>query len=154
MVGISHFITWHVAVERQCYIHFTICRRAPPPSFFICLTLSKEGTWSGVRLCMYKYICVRVCVRVWLCSSFFGNLLTIRSRNSFYFVKHPPLNFFLCDYLLLYLGYYCLLYHVECDVAFSSDGILYRYDTLIQHKNEIYLNSITSVENAFLLFYA
>ena len=93
--------------------------------------------------------CMRACL--WLCSSFFSNLLTIRSRNSFFFVKHPPLNFFLCDYLLLYLGYYCLLYHVECDVAFSSDGILYRYDTLIQHKNERYPNSITSVENAFFI---
>ena len=61
MVDISHFITWHVAVERQCYIHFT-----RHPSFPICPILSKEGTglvW-GVCVCMYKYICVRVCVRV------------------------------------------------------------------------------------------
>lgn len=98
MVGISHFITWHVAVERQCYIHFTICRRAPPPSFLICLTLSKQGTclvW-GVCVCMYKYICVRVCVRV---CDFAPHFLAIFWQYEvgipFFCKTPPPLNFFL-----------------------------------------------------------
>ena len=162
MVGISHFITWHVAVERQCYIHFTICRRAPPPSFLICLTLSKQGTclvW-GVCVCMYKYICVRVCVRVCDFAPHFLAIFWQYEVEIPFFCKTPPpstfsfVTIYHCIFWYMSLVYFYLLYHVECDVAFSSDGILYRYDTLIQHKNEIYPNSITSVENAFLLFYA
>ena len=51
----------------------------------------------------------------------------VRASSTFSFVT-----IYHCIFWYMSLGYFYLLYHVECDVAFSSDGIRYRYDTLIQ----------------------
>ena len=61
MVGISHFITWHVAVERQCYIHFA--RRAPPLFPFAPHCQKKATAWSGVCVC----VCINIYVYVYAC---------------------------------------------------------------------------------------
>lgn len=158
MVRISHFITWHVAVERQCYIHFT--RRAPPLFPFAPHCQKKAPAWSGVCVCECININVYVCACVCDFAPHFLAIFWQYEVGIPFFCKTPPpstfsfVTIYHCIFWYMSLVYFYLLYHVECDVAFSSDEILYHYDTLIQHKNEIYLNSITSVENAFLLFYA
>ena len=90
MVDISHFITWHVAVERQCL--YTFYSKGTPLSFPICSTLSKESTclvW-GVCVCMHKYICVRVCVRTCHFALHFSAIFWQYEVGIPFFCKTPP----------------------------------------------------------------
>lgn len=93
MVRISHFITWHVAVERQCYIHFT--RRAPPLFPFAPHCQKKAPAWSGVCVCECININVYVCACVCDFAPHFLAIFWQYEVGIPFFCKTPPPQLFL-----------------------------------------------------------